>query len=80
MLCILNSFRFCFALSCLVRVILKVRKNNITNAAKDTYIHTLSTLAQKLVLTLLNNEFILKILISSSFGRKIRERFRLKSH
>ena len=37
-------------------------------------------LAQKLVLTLLNNEFILKILISTPFGRKIRERFRLKNH
>ena len=30
--------------------------------------------------TLLNNEFILKILISTPFGRKIRERFRLKNH
>ena len=41
---------------------------------------SISTLAQKLVLTLLNNEFILKIQISTPFGRKIRERFRLKKH
>ena len=41
---------------------------------------SISTLAQKLVLTLLNNEFVLKILISTPFGRKIRERFRLKNH
>ena len=41
---------------------------------------SISTLAQKLVLTLLNNEFILKILISTPFGRKIRKRFRLKNH
>ena len=41
---------------------------------------SISTLAQKLVLTLLNNEFTLEILISTPFGRKIRERFRLKKH
>ena len=40
---------------------------------------SISTLAQKLALTLHNNEFILKILISTSFGRKIRERFQLKN-
>ena len=41
---------------------------------------SISTLAQKLVLTPLNNEFIVKIQISTLFGRKIRERFRLKNH
>ena len=46
---------------------------------KELYISIL-TLTQKLVLTLLNNEFILEILISTPFGRKIRERFRLKNH
>ena len=46
---------------------------------KELYTSIL-TLAQKLVLTLLNNEFILKIQISTPFGRKIRERFRLKNH
>ena len=37
-----------------------------------------STLAQKLVLTLLNNVFELKILNSTPFERKIRKRFRPK--
>lgn len=41
---------------------------------------SISTLAQKLVLTLLNNEFILKILNSTPFGRKIRKHFRPKNH
>ena len=41
---------------------------------------SISTLAQTLVLTLLNNEFILKILNSTPFGRKIRKRFRPKEH
>ena len=41
---------------------------------------SISTLAQTLVLTLLNNEFILKILNSTPFGRKIRKHFRPKNH
>ena len=48
-------------------------------ALKELYTSILS-LAQKLVLILLNNEFKSKILISTPFGRKIRERFRLKNH
>ena len=41
---------------------------------------SISTLAQTLVLTLPNNEFILKILNSTPFGRKIRKHFRPKNH
>ena len=41
---------------------------------------SISTLAQKLVLTFLNNEFISKIRNSTPFGRKIRKQFRLKNH
>ena len=51
----------------------------IFRTLKELYT-SISTLAQKLVLTLLNNEFILKNQISTPFGRKIRERFRLKNH
>ena len=41
---------------------------------------SISNLAQKFVLTLLNNKFILKILNSTQFGRKIRKQFRPKNH
>ena len=41
---------------------------------------SISTLAQTLVLTLLNNEFTLKILNSTPFGQKIRKHFRPKNH
>ena len=63
-----------------------------TIALHYVYIHTyqyvclkelytsISTLAQKLVFTLLNNEFISKILNSTPFGRKIRKHFRPKNH
>ena len=40
---------------------------------------SISTLAQKLVFTFLNNKFILKILNSTPFGRKIRKHFRPKN-
>ena len=40
---------------------------------------SISTLAQTLVLTLPNNEFILKIMNSTPFGRKIRKHFRPKN-
>ena len=43
-------------------------------------LHFNINLGSKLVSTLLNNEFILKILISTPFGRKIRKRFWLKNH
>ena len=49
------------------------------HSLKELYT-SISTLAQKLVLTLLNNEFILEILISTLFRQKIREHFRLKNH
>ena len=52
---------------------------SIKKDLKELYT-SISTLAQKLVLTLLDNEFILKILISTPFGQKIRKRFRLKNH
>ena len=46
---------------------------------KEVQIYTLkSTLAQRLVLTLLNNEFVLKILNYTTFRLKICEYFRPK--
>ena len=53
--------------------------SKIENTLKELY-SSISTLAQKLVLTLLNNEFTLKILNSTPFGRKIRKHFRPKNH
>ena len=44
-----------------------------------TYI-SISAMAQKLVLTLLNNEFVFKILNSTPFRLKIRKHFRPKNH
>ena len=51
----------------------------IETGLKELYT-SMSTLAQKLVLTLLNHEFISKILNSTPFGRKICKHFRPKNH
>ena len=49
--------------------------------AEEKGIYTpISTLAQKLDLTLLNNELVLKNRNSTPSGRKIREHFRPKIH
>ena len=51
--------------------------SSITITLKELYT-SISTLALKLVLILLNNEFILKILNSIPFGRKISKHYRPK--
>ena len=51
-----------------------------TNPLLKELYTSISTLAQKVGLTFLNNKFILKILNSTPFGRKIRKHFRTKNH
>ena len=53
-------------------------KGKLSSPLKELYT-SISTLAQTLVLTILNNEFILKILNSTPFGQKIRKHFRPKN-
>ena len=76
----LNSYSYIHSK---ISLILHNVKNSLDSnqhfqALKELYT-SISTLAQKLVLTLLNNEFILKILNSIPFGRKIRKHFRSKT-